>query len=118
MSKNDLAYIAHIIKCIRKILKFIKDFDKKEFAKNELLQDAVIRNIEVIGEASKKISSDFKKEYSEIPWKEIAGMRDKLIHDYLGVDIEVIWKTIELDLPFLQKELRKIKYNINLKAGL
>jgi len=109
MHKNDLAYTDHIINCIKKIRKFVKDIDKKEFAKNELIQDAIIRNFEVIGEASKKISHDFKKTYHEIPWKEISGMRDKLIHDYLGVDIEVIWKTIEIDLPILLKELKKIK---------
>ena len=109
MHKNDLLYIDHIINCIKKIRKFIKGIDKKEFAKNELIQDAIIRNFEVIGEASKKISPDFKKVYYDIPWKEISGMRDKLIHDYLGIDIEVIWKTIEHDLPILQKELKKIK---------
>jgi uncharacterized protein with HEPN domain len=108
MHKNDLAYTDHIIYCIKKIRKFVKGIDKKEFAKNELIQDAIIRNFEVIGEASKKISPDFKKVYYDIPWKEISGMRDKLIHDYLGVDIEVIWKTIEQDLPILQKNLKKI----------
>lgn len=109
MHKNDIAYTDHIINCIKKIRKFVKGIDKKEFAKNELIQDAIIRNFEVIGEASKKISPDFKKTYYDIPWKEISGMRDKLIHDYLGVDIDVIWKTIEHDLPILQKELKKIK---------
>ena len=109
MHKSDLAYTDHIINCIKKIRKFVKGIDKKEFAKNELIQDAIIRNFEVIGEASKKISPDFKKVYFEIPWKEISGMRDKLIHDYLGVDIEVIWKTIEIDLPVLLKDLKKIK---------
>jgi len=109
MHKNDLAYVDHILQCIKKIRKYIKTVDKKEFSKNDLLQDAIIRNFEVIGEASKKISPDFKKIYFEIPWKEISGMRDKLIHDYLGVDIEVIWKTIEQDLPILQKGLKKIK---------
>jgi len=108
MHKSDLAYTEHILNCIKKIRKFVKDIDKKEFSKNELLQDAVIRNFEVIGEASKKISEDFKKVNCQIPWKEISGMRDKLIHDYLGVDIDVIWKTIEQDLPILQKELKKI----------
>jgi uncharacterized protein with HEPN domain len=93
----------------KKIRKYIKTVDKKEFSKYDLLQDAIIRNFEVIGEASKKISPDFKKIYFKIPWKEISGMRDKLIHDYLGVDIEVIWKTIEQDLPILQKGLKKIK---------
>jgi uncharacterized protein with HEPN domain len=109
MQKSDLAYTDHIINCIKKIRKFVKGIDKKEFAKNELIQDAIIRNFEVIGEASKKISPDFKKVYNNIPWKEISGMRDKLIHDYLGIDIDVIWKTIEQDLQVLQKELKKLK---------
>jgi uncharacterized protein with HEPN domain len=109
MHKNDLAYTDHILKCIKKIRKFVKGVDKKEFSKNEMLQDAIIRNFEVIGEASKKISADFKKIYFDIPWKEISGMRDKLIHDYLGVDIDVVWKTIEQDMPILLKELKKIK---------
>jgi uncharacterized protein with HEPN domain len=107
--KNDLAYIQHILKCIRKIRKFVKGVSKKEFSGNEMIQDAVIRNFEVIGEASKKITPEFKKVYFEIPWKEISGMRDKLIHDYLGVDVDVLWKTIETDLPPLQKELKKIR---------
>ena len=109
MHKNDLAYIDHILECIKKIRKYVKGIDKIEFSKNELIQDAVIRNFEIIGEASKKISTDLKQVYYEIPWKEISGMRDKLIHDYLGVEIEIIWKTIEQDLPVLQKELKKIE---------
>jgi uncharacterized protein with HEPN domain len=109
MHKNDLAYITHILRCIRKIRKYVKGVDKSKFTKDELLQDAVIRNFEVIGEASKKISEKLKQSYTEIPWKEISGMRDKLIHNYLGVDIEVIWKTIETDLISLQKALKKIK---------
>jgi uncharacterized protein with HEPN domain len=108
MPKNDIAYTEHILKCIKKIRKFVRGIDKNEFSKNELLQDAVIRNFEVIGEASKKISADFKKNYCNVPWKEISGMRDKLIHDYLGVDTDVIWKTIEQDLPALFKEIKKI----------
>lgn len=73
-----------------------------------LVQDAVIRNIEIIGEASKKISSDTKQIYFEIPWKEIAGMRDKLIHDYLGVDVEVVWKTIKEDISILERLIKEI----------
>jgi uncharacterized protein with HEPN domain len=69
----------------------------------------VIRNIEIIGEASKKISNDYKQTYRDIEWKEIAGMRDKLIHDYFGVNISVIWKTVQEDIPILAKELKKLK---------
>jgi len=109
MNKNDLAYIDHILDCIRKIQKFSKTLTLKEFAENELVQDAIIRNIEIIGEASKKISTDTKKKYSDIPWKEITGMRDKLIHDYLGVDTKVVWETIKKDIPSLKRLLKEIK---------
>jgi uncharacterized protein with HEPN domain len=106
MLKNDLAYIEHMILCIRKIHKFTKGINRKEFEKNELIQDAVIRNIEIIGEACKKLSSDYKNTYRDIEWKEIAGMRDKLIHDYFGVDIKVIWETVKIDIPELLKKLK------------
>lgn len=109
MNKNDLAYIDHILDCIRKVQRFSRGLDLKKFSENELVQDAIIRNIEVIGEASKKISTDAKKTYPEIPWKEITGMRDKLIHDYLGVDTQVIWKTIKKDIPELRRLLKEIK---------
>ena len=108
MIKNDLAYIDHILDCIRKINEFSRDLFLKEFKKNELVQDAIIRNIEIIGEASKRISSETKQTYYKIPWKEISGMRDKLIHDYLGVDVDVVWKTIKEDIPSLQKLITEI----------
>jgi uncharacterized protein with HEPN domain len=108
MAKDDLAYIEHILDCIRKIKEFTNGLSLKDFLVNELVQDAVIRNIEIIGEVSKKISSDTKQIYYEIPWKEIAGMRDKLIHDYLGVDVEVVWRTITEDIPTLEKHIKVI----------
>jgi uncharacterized protein with HEPN domain len=107
--KSDLAYVEHILDCIRKIKEFSANLTLKEFRKNELVQDAIIRNIEIIGEASKKISPDIKKTYYNIPWKEIAGMRDKLIHDYIGVDVDVVWKTIKKDIPALEKLISEIK---------
>ena len=108
MVKDDLAYIEHILDCIRKIKEFTTGLSLKDFSVNELVQDAVIRNIEIIGEASKKISSDTKQIYYEIPWKEIAGMRDKLIHDYLGVDVEVVWRTITEDIPTLENQIKEM----------
>ena len=108
MIKSDLAYVDHILDCIRKIGEFSNGLSLKEFKTNELVQDAIIRNIEVIGEASKKISQDTKLTYYKIPWKEISGMRDKLIHDYLGVDVEVVWKTIKEDIPTLEKLISEI----------
>jgi len=94
---------------IRKINEFSCGVLLKDFKTNELVQDAIIRNIGIIGKVSKKISKDTKQTYYKIPWKEIAGMRDKLIHDYLGVDVTVVWKTIHQDIPTLEKLIREIE---------
>lgn len=106
--KDESIYIDHILLSIKNILNYTKDISKEEFAKNTLIQDAVIRNFEIIGEAAKKISFDFKQVHFEVPWKEMAGMRDKLIHDYIGIDIQVVWDTIQQDLPNLQKIIKGI----------
>lgn len=106
--KSDKAYIEHIRLSINKIKEYTSGFIKSDFEKNELVQDAVIRNIEIIGEATKNISENLKASYFDIPWRAMAGMRDKLIHDYMGVDIEVLWKTIEIDIPNLERLLNKI----------
>ena len=106
--KDDIVYIEHILESISKIQEYSHGFTKEQFAKNDMAVDAVIRNIEIIGEASKKVSGNLKQVYFEIPWKEMAGMRDKLIHDYMGVDTEVIWQTIIEDLPPLKEQLGKI----------
>jgi uncharacterized protein with HEPN domain len=108
MIRDDLAYIDHILDCIRKINDFSQGLSFKEFMANELVQDGIIGNIEIIGEASKRISADSKQTYYKIPWNEIAGMRGKLIHDYLGVDAAVVWKTIKEDIPTLENLIREM----------
>ena len=110
--KKDLLYIDHILESLEKIESFTKDLTKKEFSKNDLVQDAVIRNFEIIGEASKKVSKELKQTYHKILWKEISGMRDKLIHDYMGVDVDVIWTTIKKDLLVLKNQILEIKTNL------
>jgi uncharacterized protein with HEPN domain len=106
--KDNLTYTEHILIAIDKILLFTKDMLISDFEKNEMVQDAVIRNFEIIGEATKKVSKDFKRRNPEIPWRAMAGMRDKLIHDYLGVDTAVLWKTIQTDIPTLKNLLENI----------
>lgn len=108
MVKNDLVYIEYILDCIRKIREYSTGLTFTEFKVNELVQDAIIRNIEIIGEASKHVSLGTKQTYNNIPWKEISGMRDKLIHDYIGVDVKVIWKTVKEDIPLLEKLISEI----------
>ncbi len=80
----------------------------REFLYNEDLKRAFVRSLEVIGEASKKVSGYIGKEYPDINWRDVAGMRDKLIHDYFGVDYEVVWKTIVEDVPLLQSKIKNI----------
>ncbi len=106
--KDDLAYIEHILNCIQKIRKFSTSLTKDDFAKNEMAQDAIIRNLEIIGEATKNISARFRDNNDNIPWRSMAGLRDKLIHDYMGVDIDVVWETVNKDLPELENKLKLI----------
>lgn len=106
--KDDNVYIQHISECIKKIEGYSKKITKNHFLEKSIIQDAIIRQIEIIGEASKLISEKTKAKNPKIPWKDIAGMRDKLIHNYLGVDLEAVWQTVKKDIPVLKKELKKL----------
>ncbi len=108
MVKDDLIYIEHILESINKIEKYTDSISVHEFVENTLIQDAVVRNFEIIGEATKNLSINFRNKYPDIPWKKMAGMRDILIHDYLGLDLYAVWDTIERDLPNLKNDLLKI----------
>lgn len=108
MKKADAAYLKHIRDAISRIEEYTKAVGYNHFIRNNLIQDGVIRQLEIIGEATKRLSTKFKNKYRHIPWKDIAGMRDKLIHDYLGVDIEAVWDTVKKDIPVLKKEVKKI----------
>lgn len=104
---EDKLYVSHISESIEKIEKFIAGAEFAEFSKNELMQSGVMRELGIIGEAAKKFSDGFKSAHADIPWKKIAGMRDKLVHDYFEIDNEAVWRTVKDDLPFLKKEILK-----------
>jgi uncharacterized protein with HEPN domain len=108
MIKKDQVYLEHLLEAITKIESFTKGIARSDFDNNVMIQDAIIRNIEIIGEATKKISNEFSQSHQEIPWSEMAGMRNKLIHDYMVVDLDVVWKTIEVDLPLLKELISNI----------
>lgn len=108
MEKNPALYLEHILDCIIKIKEYTKGINQDDFLTNELIQDATIRNFEIIGEATKQLNSDFRKRYPDIEWKRIAGMRDKLIHDYIGVDMFAVWGVIENILPELEVKIVNI----------
>jgi len=108
MKKDPKLYLGHIIEAINRINKYTKGLSKDEFLKNNLVKDATVRNIEIIGEAVKNLPDDFKKKHKEIPWKDIAGMRDRIAHFYFGIDYGLVWDTIEKDIPELKKKIQKL----------
>ncbi len=110
---KDKAYIKHIEDAIEAIETYAKGVDRDEFLdknKNKMIKDAIIRQFEIIGEAVGRLSEEIKKEHPELPWKEISSMRNKLIHEYFAVDLAVIWKTIEDDLPILKQTIKSISF--------
>lgn len=111
MNERDVIFIKHILENIIDIETFVKDISKEELEKNKEKLNAVIRSIEIIGEASKNISENFKAHHKEIIWKEIIGTRDILIHKYFGIEIEELWKIINEDIPALKIQISSILSN-------
>lgn len=108
MSKDPLLYVGHILTCINAILEYTNGLTEEDFLNNKLVQDAVLRNFEVIGEATKQIEDPFRNQNPNIPWRKMAGLRDKLIHDYMGVDIWAVWQVIVEILPKQKNDFEQI----------
>ncbi len=106
--KENKVYIDHILDSIRSILSDTDGMNEESFNMHFMVQDAVVRNFEIFGEATKRIKLEFKSAYSDIPWKKMTGMRDKLIHDYLHVDLETVWVSVTKELPILLIDLKEI----------
>ena len=106
--KRDAHYLAHIIDAIEFILDTTSKAAKADFLEDRLMRDAVIRNLEVVGEAVKHLSLSLRSKHKDIEWKRIAGMRDVLIHEYFGVDHEKVWNVVVRRLPKLLKRLKAI----------
>ena len=107
--KDDSIYIDHILNSINRILDYISGKDREAFESDFLTQDAVVRQLEIIGEATKRDSKDFRSKQPEIPWSDMAGMRDILKHDYIDVDLIIVWKTISEDIPNLKALITKLQ---------
>lgn len=105
--KDDMIYLEHIIDCIDRIDNYTEN-DQFTFMNSTMVQDAAIRNLQILAESTQKISAPLKQQHPEINWRAISGFRNILVHDYLGVDLQQIWKIIENRLPSLKDNIQSI----------
>lgn len=120
MSKDSklhiLSYLEHILTAITRINHYIEDVGEVGFLQSEIIQDAVIRNIEIIGEASRNIDRhhpQFASKHPEVPWSDLYWMRNRVAHGYFSVDLELVWKTLEKDIPKLQSQIQEIHQKLS-----
>ncbi len=105
---GDRLYLIHIEECINRIESYMQGKGKQDFLESGLLQDAVIRNLQVLAESTQRLSDNIKEIHNEVDWFKIAGFRNVLVHDYLGVDIERVWNILEKDLPNLKSVILRM----------
>ena len=108
MKRDDTVYLLHILDAIGLIEEYTRGMSENEFLSNSMAHDAVVRQIEIIGEAATNVSSEFRKKYPVLPWTKMIGIRNKIIHEYFSVNYAIVWDTINDDLPSLKKAIKKI----------
>lgn len=108
MIKDPIIYLEQIIEAIDIIQKYTLGMKKADFIKPSSVQDAVILRLEIVGEAARVVPEEFRKKHKSIPWRKIADFRNKLVHDYFGVDFDLVWNILQKDLPKLQKQIGKL----------
>lgn len=109
MSKRDIAlYLSDILSSIKKIEEYTKGMSYAKFSKDDKTLDAVVRNLEIIGEATNQMPDTFKEKHTDVPWRKIISMRNKVIHEYSGVDVEILWQTLKEDLPELKTLVKRL----------
>ena len=115
MKRDDTIYLKHVLESIGEIESFIDSISKKDFLNNSEKQAAVVRMLEVIGEAVKNISKEFKNKHPRIEWAKIAGARDVMIHAYFDVNLDIVWDIVKKDIPVLKNKIKPILYEIELQ---
>lgn len=113
MARTTSVYLQDIQESIERIESYVRDINKQEFLEDVQVQDAVARRFEIIGEATKGLPDEFRQEHDHVPWKAMAGMRDVLIHQYFGLNVDRVWRVIEKDLPELKQHIDQIISNLN-----
>ncbi len=108
MSEEAIEYVKHIVDECSYIISVSNNLSKGEFLNDETLKRAVVRSLEIIGEATKKVPADFKVKSSSVQWKNMAGMRDRLIHDYIGINYAIVWDVVKNKIPELNDQLQEI----------
>lgn len=110
MSKRDARLLLQdMLQSMERIRRYIVDLDLAAFLNDEKTSDAVVRNVEIIGEATRQLPETFKHAHAEIPWHQMAGMRNRIVHDYVGVDLELVWAVVTESLPSLTEHLCELK---------
>lgn len=104
---RDIVYVSQILEAIKKIQEYTKE-GRDVFYDTIIIQDAVMRNIEIVGEVAKRISNEFKDKYDQVPWRQMAGIRDVLIHDYDSIDMSIVWNVVNTELPKIRRILSEI----------
>jgi len=110
--KDSRVYLTHILECIEKIERGLSG-GKVGFLQSDLLQDAVVRNLQVLSESTQRLADELKKRYPHVEWRKVADFRNRLVHDYLGVDLEIVWQVVENDLPVLKRAIIEMLRNMN-----
>ena len=108
MSRDPRVYLEDVLESIRRINTYVAGIGQEQLAGDELRLDAVVRNLEVIGEAVKQLPEDLVQQQPDVEWRKIAGLRDILIHHYFGIDVEIIWDVVQNKLPNLERQIRTI----------
>jgi uncharacterized protein with HEPN domain len=108
MPRDSRVYLEDILEATRKIMAYTGSLSKAAFLEDEKTFDAVVRNLEVIGEAVKKLPEDLRAKHAAVDWKKIAGLRDILIHEYFGLDAEIVWDIVQTKVPVLDREIRSM----------
>ncbi len=108
MKKDDRVYLQHILDAIHRIETYTNGVSKEKYMQDGLLQDGVVHQLEIIGEASTNLSEEFRERYSEIPWGQIIGLRNRIVHAYFDINLEITWDIVQGDIPELKQQVERI----------